>query len=210
MIKEDKPEARKHSSKRTILIAGGIGLLMVLLAGAAFVGGRLMNGGGLTGITSNGPGLVLNGGGGGKNIRINGDDIQPAAELPQTPADTNGLFDHRQNNSIFVGTGRIMMTVNRSQSGQVETSSEHDGPTVEVVVSSQTEVYKDVTMQQFGGEPPQGQKIQQVVEPGSLDEIGEASMITVWGRKTGDRIIADVLLYSPPAFIMKAQPGGSK
>jgi hypothetical protein len=58
-------------------------------------------------------------------------------------------------------------------------------------------------MRQFDGPAPQGQKIQQVVEEGTLDEIGENSTITVWGRKTGERLIADVLLYTPPDFIMK-------
>jgi len=28
-------------------------------------------------------------------------------------------------------------------------------------------------------------------------------MLTVWGKKTGDRFIAEVLVYSPPAFIKK-------
>jgi hypothetical protein len=58
-------------------------------------------------------------------------------------------------------------------------------------------------MKQFNGPPPEGQKIQQVVEPGSLDDIGESSLITVWGKKTGDRIIADVLVYTSPDFTTK-------
>jgi hypothetical protein len=58
-------------------------------------------------------------------------------------------------------------------------------------------------MKQFNGPPPQGQKIQQVVEEGSLDEAGQASLITVWGKKTGDRFIAEVLVYSLPAFTTK-------
>jgi hypothetical protein len=188
--------------KKPVLIIGGITVLVLLLAGAAFVGGRLLNGQGFPGMSLGGPGMVL-GGGNGNNVRIDLGDILPAKELPQTPADTRGIFDHRQDNSIFVGTGQVMMTVKKDQSGNVETSSNHDGPTVEVVVSSQTTVYQDVTMKQFDGPPPEGQKIQQVVELGSLDEVGQSSMITVWGRKTGDRIIADVLVYSPPAFIMK-------
>jgi len=74
---------------------------------------------------------------------------------------------------------------------------------VEIVVTSQTKIYKDVTMRQFNGPPPEGQKIQQIVEPGSTDEIGQASLLTVWGKKTGDRFIAEVLLYSPPGFATK-------
>jgi hypothetical protein len=136
-------------------------------------------------------------------VRIDLGDIIPAKELPQTPADVKGLFDHRQDNSIFIGTGKVTIDVSRDPSGHVETSSDHDGPVVEIVVTSQTKMYKDVTMRQFDGPPPEGQKIQQVLEPGSSSEIGQASMITVWGKKTGDRFIAEIVVYSPPGFRTK-------
>lgn len=186
--------------KKTTLFIGGI--IILLLAGAAFVGARLINGQGFPRLSSGGPFFALNEGDG-RNVRINLNDILPAKELPQTPADVRGLFDRRQDNSIFVGTGKVTVGVERDPSGKVETSSHHDGPTVEVVVTSQTKVYKDVTMRQFDGPPPEGQKIQQVLEAGSFDEAGQASLITVWGKKTGDRFIAEVLVYSPPGFSTK-------
>jgi hypothetical protein len=188
------PTSRKP---RLPYIAGGI-IVVLLLIGAAFVGGRLLNGQTLEGI----PGLFSGGDGGQQRVV---DDIQPAKELPQTPADASGIFEHRQDKSIFVGTGtgKVQMDVKQDPSGKVETSFKHDGPTVEVVVTSKTIVYQDVTIKQFDGPPPQGQKIQQVVELGSLDEIGESSFITVWGKKTGERIIADVLVYTFPAFMTK-------
>ncbi len=158
-----------------------------MLAVAAFVGGQLLNGQGL-------PGLWWAGGPGGTN-KININD-QPAQELPQTPADARGLFDHRQDNSIFVGPDPVHLGV--SVRRLLQTPSSHTGPMVQVVVSPQTIVYKDVTMQQFNGQPPSNQKMQQVVERGRIEEIGEGSVITAWGKKTGDRIIADVLVYSPP------------
>jgi hypothetical protein len=188
--------------KKRILTISGIVALALLLAGAAFVGGRLLNGKGLPAMWSGGP--FLQGGGNGQDVRINVDDIQPAKELPQAPADVWGVFESRQDNSIFLGTGIVDLGVQiDDQTGEVQTSSDHDGPTVEVVVTSQTTIYKDVTMKQFNGPPPEGQKIQQVVEPGSLDDIGESSLITVWGKKTGDRIIADVLVYTSPDFTTK-------
>ncbi len=187
--------------KKSTLIIGGV-ILVLLLAGAAFVGARLLNGQGLPLLSSGGPIFSL-GKDGGKNVRINADDIQPAKELPQTPANVRGLFDHRQDNSIFIGTGRVTVGVERDQSGNVKTLSDHDGPVVEVVVTSQTKIYKDVTMRQFNGPPPEGQKIQQMLEEGSLDDIGQASLITVWGKKTGDRFIAEVLVYTSPDFITK-------
>lgn len=196
------PTPTPRKSRRPYVI-GGIVALVLLLAGAAFVGGRLLNGQGLPGLSlgePGGPGLTI-GGPGGKMVKL---DIQPAKELPQTEADVQGIFGSRQNNSIFIGTGRVTMSVKKdAQSGKVETASDHDGPTVEVVITNQTTIYKDVTMNQFNGPPPDGQKIQQVLESGSLDDIGQSSMLTVWGRKTGDRFIAEIVVYSPPAFIVK-------
>ncbi len=189
--------------KKPILIIGVIIVLVLLLASAAFVGGWLLNGQGLPGLSLGGPGLFL-GGGNGKEVRVNLGDIQPAKELPQTPADVRGAFDHRQNNSIFIGTGKVTIGVEiNGDTGNVQTSSSHDGPTVEIVVTTQTVVYCDVTMKQFDGPPPEGQKIQQVVKTGLLDDLGQTSMITVWGKKTGDRIIADVLVYTSPELIRK-------
>lgn len=185
---------------KKVLTIGGIVVLVLLLAGAAFIGGRLLNGQGLPFGSAGGFGPFVSAGG---QRTISLDDILPAAELPKTEADANGLFDHRQNNSIYIGTGKVMISVKRDSSGQVQTDSSHDGPTVEVVVTTQTKVYQDVTMLQFDGPPPEGGQIQQVLEEGSLDDIGQDSMITVWGRKTGDRIIADILVYTPPAFMMK-------
>ncbi len=188
--------------KKPIFIIIGIVVLVLLMASAAFVGGRLMNGQGLPGVLSGLP--FLRGGGNGQEVRISVDDVQPAKELPQTPADVRGAFDHRQDNSIFIGTGRVTIGVEiDDDSGNVQTSSSHDGPTVEVVVTTQTIIYVDVTMKQFDGPPPEGQKIQQVLETGMLDDLGQSSLITVWGKKTGDRIIADVLVYTSPEFITK-------
>jgi hypothetical protein len=176
--------------KRRVLVISGIIVLVVLLAGAAFVGGQLLTGQGLPGQASPG----------GRSSY----QIIPAKELPQTSADVEGPLDHRKDNSIFVGTGQATKNVTKDQSGQVRLSLGHTGPTVEVVVSPQTKIYSDVTMQQYDGQRSTGQ-IQQVVEPGSLGDIGTVSIITAWGKKTGNRIIADVLVYNNPP-VTHAQP----
>ena len=184
--------------KKRILILGSIVSSILLLGGAAYAGGRLLNG---QPLPWGGPNLFL--GDGPREVRINVDDIRPAKELPQTRADVRGVFDHRQNNSFFVGTGKIEVSIQADPSGTVETSSNYDGPVLEVVVTSQTTIYEDVTMRQYTGQPAPGEKIQQVVAPGSLDDIGPSSTMAVWGKKTGDRIIADVLVYETPALIGK-------
>ncbi len=179
--------------KNRILLIGGIVVLVMLLVGTAFVGGQLLNGQGLLG-------LAAAGGPGGKVLI----QTSPAKELPQTPADVRGVFDHRKDNSIFIGTGDARIHAQRDQNGNVvQASTSYIGPLVEVVVSPQTKVYRDATPQQFNGPPPAGQNIQQVVAPGLLDEIGQPSIIMVWGQKTGDRIVADVLVYTPPLVLIK-------
>ncbi len=183
--------------KKSILIIGGIVVLVVLLGGAAFVGAQLLASQGQPAQASKG-GITMMTSQNGKPVQAVQPDIQPAKELPQTPADVRGVFDHRKDNSLFVGTGVVLRTVQQDQAGKVTSSSSHDGPIVEVVVTPQTIVYSNVTNRQFNGQPPSG-KVQQVVEPGSLDEIGKDSTLRAWGKKTGDRLIADVLVYSLPA-----------
>ena len=191
--------------KRVILIVAGVVVLVVLLAGAAFVGAQLLNGQGLPEVGLGGGQKMMfgQGGKGGQMVQI---QTIPAKELPQQPADAKGLFDHRKDNSFFIGTGQVRMTVMKDQSGKVTSSSSHDGPTVEVVVTPQTTIYQDVTMKQFGDQPPTSSgtlKVQQVVESGTLDDIGQNSVLTAWGSKTGDRIIAQVLVYTPPPVLIK-------
>jgi hypothetical protein len=187
--------------KRTMIIGGAI-ILVVLLA-AAFVGGKLLNGGKLQ--LGPGGGLVLSGGNNGGHVTTNfSPKIKPAAELPHTPPDANGVFDHRQDNSIFVGTGSVQVQVQAGPNGSVG-SSTHSGPTVEVVVTTRTLVYRDTTMDQFIDKalPNGSPTIQQTLTAGTLDELGQGSLVTAWGKQTGDRIIADVLVYTLPDFTTK-------
>ncbi len=145
--------------------------------------------------------MIGSGGGSSQHVQI---QTIPSKELPQRPADADGIFDHRQDNSIFVGTGEAKIMVQPGPGGSVEAGSSHTGPTVEVVVTPQTIVYRDVTMRQYNGHLPNGSiKVQQVVEPGSLDEIGQNSFVTAWGKKSGDRITADVLVYTLPPVLGK-------
>jgi hypothetical protein len=131
---------------------------------------------------------------------------QPAQGLPQKPPDARGIFDHRQDSSIFVDpsmvdqqdqSGPSTNQSDQSSGPSFGSSSDPNAPKVEVVVTAQTIIYKDVTVRGPGGSPVDFQVIEHV-EPGSLDEIGQLCLITVWGSRTGDRVIADVLVYAFP------------
>jgi hypothetical protein len=204
----DETPASAKKSRLWLWVILSVALLGVLAA-AAFLGGRYLQRGSLA-VGGGGDGIVLssNGPGGPVTRIIKDSDILPAEELPKTAADVRGIFVRRQDNSLFVGTGRVQLQVKVSgDSGATpESASSYDGPLVEVVTTNNTQVYKDDTFQDLPEQPASGAKIQQKVVPGSLDEVGQNSAVSAWGKKVGDRLVADVILYSNPVF--GTGPGG--
>ena len=200
-------------SKKTLLLACGAILLVVMLAAAAFLAGRLMNRrpssqqpqilGGTVGdgsFTSTG-GLESSVVVGDQTIGLN---FQPAKELPTTPPVTAGLFTRRLDNSIFVGTGNMSVSVMAGPGGNAESPvSSYDGPEVEVVITKETLIYRDVT--KFDLENPSA-AVQQELEPGSLEDLNSQSMVSVWGQKTGDRLVAEVILFTLPMLVQAPSP----
>jgi hypothetical protein len=161
-----------------------LGVFILLVAAAAFTAGRMIS----RGVN---PLAVLGLGG---NMTVT--DILRAEELPKTPPEVEGVFVERQDNIIFVqGSGM------NQDPGGVEVGSPEDlagGSKVEVLVTAETILYKDTT--QIPSERPSSDEnppIQQTVVKGILDDlIASQTYVMVWGRKTGDRLIADTLVYS--------------
>jgi hypothetical protein len=184
-----------------------LAVVIVVVAASAFVGGRLIN----RQVGSLGF-LPFGNGGGMVSLSVN---MTPAPELPTTRPDATGTFVERKDNTITVQTismemgkgGGVVVAVGSADgaNGSVTNSSGGgDGPKVEVVVTNQTKIYRDATDM---GEPPssgnQTITIQQIVEPGTLDDLKSQTMVMVWGRKNGDRIIADVISYSNPVIFKR-------
>jgi hypothetical protein len=168
-----------------------LGIAILLIGISAFVAGRMINGK---------VGIVSLGGPGGGRVSISLDDITPAPELPITKADVTGLFVERKDNTIIVQAVSFGMGV-----GGVSGDSpldENSGIKVEVIVTGDTTIYKDVT--QFPA-PVNGEihGVQQAAEEGTLDDLNSQTFITVWGRRSGDRIVADILFYSNPQSMKK-------
>lgn len=198
---EENFEAAAPLRRKTGLVVGGLTFLVLLVA-AAFLAGRLMRGGsGGTGGPNLFPGLsVMPGPGGAGEAMISREiQLEPAPELPKTPPDASGLFLRREDRSLFIGTGSLSVSVAAGDGESPLVTSENDGPPLEVVITAETRVYRDATMNDQGM-PPESGVIQQKVEPGSIEDIGANSMLAVWGRKTGDRMVAEVLMYSEPVF----------
>ena len=195
---QETPTPNPRRTALPYVIAVGI---VVLLAAATFVAVRYFVQ----------PGNSTLGGPGGNVISVEGPggeaqtfslDIKPATELPATQPNEMGMFVERKDNSIFIGTGDVSVIVEAQPGEEPQMDANFSGPKVEVVISSDTVVYKDTT--KLDPENP-GAQAQQTVELSTIDEITEQSSISVWGRKAGDRIIADVIVFSTP-FMIRA-PG---
>ncbi len=172
--------------KKTILISGGVVILVLLLAGAAFVGGGLLNG--------EGQGFNLPFGFG-SNDKQNCDVTRVVApELPGPPMMRRAVLVRRQGNSIFIGVPQRNLSV--SPNGTASQTNSFDGPIIEVVVTHDTKIYQDVTMQNYSGVCG---RVQQILAPGKLDDIAEDATFLVWGQRNGNRVIASHLVYELPA-----------
>ena len=185
-----------------------MGFLVLVVGAAAFIGGRMLNGGvnplGLLG-------MPMGGGGDMMSVSIN---VEPAPELPTTEPEVLGLFAERQDNTLFVqtfsmdkGGGAVVISSSADSEGEESVSvagspiDTNSGPKVEVVITNDTIIYRETT--EMSGPPSGNETVQQTVEESTLDQLTTQSFVTVWGRKSADRVIADVLFYSNPVMIQK-------
>ncbi|UCC63234.1 MAG: HAMP domain-containing histidine kinase, partial [Anaerolineae bacterium] len=113
-----------------------------------------------------------------------------------------GLFVRREDNGLFLGTGATSAV---KVNGEWELR--YDGPVVEVVTTHDTLIYRDETLGQLGGVAPSG-PIQQVLKPGSLDELDENSTVKVWGETSGDSVVAEVIVFSAAVDDSGVSPEG--
>lgn len=142
-------------------------IVIVLVGAAAFVAGRLTS-----------AGLI-------------GEDREshaiPAPEIPTTPPAVAGLFAERKDNTVILQSVSFDAGSGWALGDSNEPMDTTSGPKVEVVITGETTVYR--TDYEFSES-----SVQQIVEVASLDDLNSEMMITVWGHKNGDRIIADILL----------------
>jgi hypothetical protein len=200
---EETPAPKK--SRRPYFIGAG---LIILLGLTAFIAMRYFTqrdafGGGPMRFGEGGPVLSINGAGGGGEQTF-ALDITPAEELPKTEPEAQGIFVERKDNSIFIGTGNVTVMMSTGPGDEEPVvDTDYSGDKVEVVISNDTVIYRDAT--ELDPENP-GATVQQVVELGTIDDLTPQSSITVWGRKAGDRIIADIIVFSSPFVFRKAAP----
>ena len=184
-------------NKKLIFIMGA---LVLIVGGAAFVAGRMLN----QQVGPLGPGGPPGSDGNSFSVQL-----VPAQELPKTAPEVTGQFVERKDNTIILtsapletgGGGVVMDSQSGGESDNESLTSKElpSGPKVEVIVTSETMIYRDTT----GFSQPSGENetIQETVGEGTLDDLNSDSMVRVWGRKSGDRIIANILFYSSPMVI---------
>lgn len=177
-------EKEKVMQNKKLYVSLGVAILLV--GAAAFVAGRMLNRG-VSPLSLFGP-------------VDDGISILPAEELPTTLPEVEGLFVERQDKIIFIETS--------GPGGDGPSGSPvgmGGGPKFEVVVTTGTLIYHDTTQppaHRPSGDDPQ--VLQQTVEEGALDDLAVSqSLVMVWGRKNGDRIIAETLVYIDLVMIEK-------
>jgi hypothetical protein len=185
----ETPESETPARRKSFLPYLIGAALVIILTVATFLAGRYLNAG---------VGPL-------KDEDGNGSELKPAAELPQTEPETMGVVLERNDNIILVGpASRISMMVPKPGSGgEPVMDVDYTGDKVEVVVSNETMIYRDTTTFDRENAP---EIVQQTVELSTIDDIAPQSVVTVWGRKAGDRIIADVIEFSSPFVAHKGAP----
>lgn len=176
MEKQEEPAPRKPVSPYLMGM-----VLIVLLALVTFVAARYMNAG--AGNSEGDEGL--------------GGNLIQSEELPETEPQTMGVFAERSDNTIVVAPADSIriMAPGPNQEGEPKMEADYVGDKVEVVISNDTTIYRDVTPMNMENTH---KDIHQVLELSTIDAISPQSIITVWGRKAGDRILADVILFFSP------------
>ena len=155
--------------------------VIVVLAAAAFVAVSLLNpslagfsGLRLPGAATAGPsnkpsGLTYN--------------VVPATEMPATNPDLVGRLEQKQDNSLMVRPD----------------SKGAPAPLVEVVVASQTRLYRNATGDFVGTPPAPGAAIQMKLVPYSLGQVSVGDSVIAWGEQRGGRLVAEVVMIEAGA-----------
>lgn len=183
--------------KNKMMVIAGIVVLVAVLAAGAFTAVQMM-------AAQNGAANVPAGAmvfedvmddGSGSPVTVK-TIVLPAENLPQRPAEVGGVLVRQADNSYFVGTGSVSVSVN-VVNGETTTAVEHSGPEVEVVAGKETQFFKDVTEVEFTAAESKEQTLQQKVVP--VDQplaMPEGANLQVWGEKRGDRIVAEIIVYA--------------
>jgi hypothetical protein len=144
-----------------------LGIAILLVGTAAFIAGLLINNGLME--------------------EDRESHVTPAPEIPRSLPAVSGLLVERKDNTVILQTVNFDAGSGWALGESYEPMDTTGGPKVEVVITGKTTFYR--TSYEFGEA-----SVRQTVEETTLDGLNSQMMITVWGRKNGERIIADIYL----------------
>jgi hypothetical protein len=184
-------------TKTILLIFSGI----IFLAGGAYFAGRLFN-------NQANPfsGTITSPDGSTTSMTIDM-EMTPAAEVPVLPEIASGIYIDHVDNIITINEfstnamgGNSEVVVSVSEDGSISADAGDDAKKTEVLINTKTKIYRDDT--DLMKAVDEGKKsIQQILSEGNIDEMNNMTFLSVWGRKNGDRIIADTIIYTSPLSI---------
>jgi hypothetical protein len=119
------------------------------------------------------------------------ESFEPAPEIPETKVDFIGILSKREDNILIIKEIPITYNEDGSATAYFDAQAE-DVPVVEVVVTKKTQIYLDTT--DYG--TSEMDSVQQTVKPLTLEKINPDALVSVWGKKVGDRINADVIVVT--------------
>ena len=146
------------------------GIVVILIGISAFVAGKWANGG--------------------TPREEHVSQVTPAPEIPTTTPELSGLLVERKDNVVILQSVSFDAGSGWRLGDSSAPMDANSGPEVEVIITGETIVYR--TNYEFSPS-----SIQQTVGETTLDYLTSQMMITVWGRKEGERIIADIVLAEP-------------
>lgn len=162
-----------------------MGLAVLALAVIAYVAGRYLTG------EVNPLSMLQFASGDGMMTSI---QMEGSKDLPQEKAIVMGTYTGRADNIIHVKEISVSMVDGVAYEDGIDSNA----VTHDVLMTKDTKIFQDMTDYSSSGEGV----IQQVVEPSDLEKMGDDAFVQVWGRKSGDRIIAAVVCFSNVTMLM--------
>ncbi|MCP5101663.1 MAG: hypothetical protein GY943_39480, partial [Chloroflexi bacterium] len=113
--------------------------------------------------------------------------ILPAEGLPERPSEVGGVLTKQVDNSYFVGTGSISVSIN-VVNGVESVATDHSGPEIEVVINRDTIFYQDVTEVEFTASESKEQTLhKEIGEVDQPESISACSSMPLCCENGGDR-----------------------
>ncbi|MBN1876402.1 MAG: hypothetical protein JXA33_19415 [Anaerolineae bacterium] len=138
-------------------------------------------------------------------LNFSGDEVNtdthiertPAPDLPTRNPDINGAVTRIIDNSLFIGTDNVTFSITHDEQGASQHSINYTGPEMEVLVTHNTTIYCDTNWQEIFTYSQEQGTLQQEIAPCTLADIeAQGGCLSVWGTQRGDRLIAEILLYT--------------